>query len=179
MQKINNDFLEWFIKNPSCNEVKIDYLYEPCLNCEWNYDECQNAKECLKGKYKIVIPKEESKQIIQEYEQQGLEKYSYELNNVPIQESIEEVSLRLYPIILDDDWDKNKQYRDEWINGVNWQEKRMYKENDMLDFAWFMFENLGEWTDDREAHFKGMYLEKWKIFKNNQLFNEYKIGIDK
>ena len=42
----------------------------------------------------------------------------------------------------------------------------MYNKNDMLDFAWFMFENLGEWTDDREAHFNGMYLDKWKIFKN-------------
>lgn len=25
---------------------------------------------------------------------------------------------RLYPVQLEDDWDKNKQYRDEWISGV-------------------------------------------------------------
>lgn len=33
------------------------------------------------GKYKIIIPKEEPKQTVQEYEQQGLEKYSHELKS--------------------------------------------------------------------------------------------------
>jgi hypothetical protein len=44
------------------------------------------------------------------------------------QETLEEAAERLYPIILEDDgWDKNKQYRDEWIEGAKWQQERMYK----------------------------------------------------
>ena len=38
---------------------------------------------------------------------------------------LEEVALRLYPIILEDDgWDKNKQYRDQWIEGAKWQQEQ-------------------------------------------------------
>jgi hypothetical protein len=40
-------------------------------------------------------------------------------------ETLEEAALRLYPIILEDDgWDKNKQYRDEWIEGAKWQQEQ-------------------------------------------------------
>jgi hypothetical protein len=61
VQAIDDEFLEWFVKNPSCEEVKTNYIQEPCLNCEWNYDSCPNSEECLKSKYKIIIPKEEPK----------------------------------------------------------------------------------------------------------------------
>jgi len=46
-------------------------------------------------------------------------------------ETIEEASLRLYPIDLEGAWDFNKQYRDEWIEGAKWQAERMYSEEDL------------------------------------------------
>ena len=47
VQAIDDEFLEWFVKNPSCEEVEIEkYGYMP----EEPYD------------YKIIIPKEEPKQ---------------------------------------------------------------------------------------------------------------------
>ena len=55
------------------------------------------------------------------------------------QETLEEVAERLYPAILEDDgWDKNKQYRDEWIEGVKWQIERSY--SDMQEYATFCIE---------------------------------------
>ena len=47
VQKIDDEFLEWFVKNPSCEnlEVEIDY-----------------SKSVMNYSYKIVIPKEEPKQ---------------------------------------------------------------------------------------------------------------------
>jgi hypothetical protein len=68
VQAIDDDFLEWFVKNPSCEEVIIEEFLQASLKYP-------------KGsyKYKIIIQKEEPKQSIEEYEQQGLEKYSYEL----------------------------------------------------------------------------------------------------
>ena len=51
------------------------------------------------------------------------------------QETLEEVAERLYPIILEDDgWDKNKQYRDEWIEGAKWQAERSYSDEEVKSF---------------------------------------------
>ena len=58
VQAIDDTFLEWFIKNPSFERVEVKQELGFCINCEWNYDSCPNTKECLKGKYKIIIPKE-------------------------------------------------------------------------------------------------------------------------
>ena len=46
VQAIDDEFLEWFVKNPSCEEVEVDNDYEEPLG------------DC----YKIIIPKEEPKQ---------------------------------------------------------------------------------------------------------------------
>jgi len=47
VQAIDDDFLEWFVKNPSCEEVKIESWQ---TKGEWDLD------------YKIIIPVEETKQ---------------------------------------------------------------------------------------------------------------------
>jgi hypothetical protein len=56
VQPIDDEFLEWFVKNPNCEEVFLTYEYE-----QVNQD-----NPILKGstnvlrKYKIIIPQEES-----------------------------------------------------------------------------------------------------------------------
>jgi hypothetical protein len=54
----------------------------------------------------------------------------------PKQETLEEAAVRLYPIILEDDgWDKNTQYRDEWIEGAKWQQNDRFPFlNQIIDF---------------------------------------------
>jgi hypothetical protein len=60
VQGIPDDFLEWFVKNPTCEEVEVDYVN--CVNCiklegqELSPDCCHNYQ------YKIIIPKEKPKQ---------------------------------------------------------------------------------------------------------------------
>jgi hypothetical protein len=84
VQVIDDEFLEWFVKNPSCDKVEIKQELGVCINCEWNHDSCPNSEECFKIKYKIIIPKEESKpESIQEFiekhgitEQQLIEGYT-------------------------------------------------------------------------------------------------------
>ncbi len=46
--------------------------------------------------------------------------------------------------------------------GAKWQQERMYSEEDMLNFAWFLKENLGQFSCDRTAHFEGKYIEQFK-----------------
>ena len=48
VQAIDDEFLEWFVKNPSCESVEIDKNWNYPLDKSWEY--------------KIIIPKEESKQ---------------------------------------------------------------------------------------------------------------------
>jgi hypothetical protein len=49
-----------------------------------------------------------------------------------------------------------------FIAGAKWQAERSYNEQEMLNFAWFLIENIGQFSCDRTAHFEGKYLEKFK-----------------
>jgi hypothetical protein len=71
--------------------------------------------------------KEEPKQSVKEYEQQGLEKYSYELE----QETLEEAAKRAIPDNFIEVAPKQKVNAAEisrhyFIAGAEWQEERMY-----------------------------------------------------
>jgi len=50
IQAIDDEFLEWFVKNPSCEEIKVNKLYYGALS------------GFADAGYKIIIPKEEPKQ---------------------------------------------------------------------------------------------------------------------
>ena len=53
VQAIDDEFLEWFVKNPSCEEVEIENWYNKYLSC------CRSKEECYCNKKRIIIPKEE------------------------------------------------------------------------------------------------------------------------
>jgi hypothetical protein len=57
VQAIDDEFLKWFVKNPSCESVEIE---NTCL--EIKVCDCAMNENCLKPGYKIIIPQEESKQ---------------------------------------------------------------------------------------------------------------------
>jgi hypothetical protein len=82
VQAIDDEFLEWFIKNPSCEYVEVSEDYFKPSNMVYGH----NTEH-----YKIIIPKEEPKQTVEQYEQQGLEKYAYEFQ----QETPEEAGKRV------------------------------------------------------------------------------------
>jgi len=71
VQAIDDEFLEWFVKNPSCEEVEV--------KSESSRKHGMWKPQYYPQVYKIIIPKEESNQTVQEYEQESLEKHSYEL----------------------------------------------------------------------------------------------------
>ena len=108
VQAIDAEFLEWFVKNPSFERVEVNIEGYPCMSdgseitfaqpanlggsedirnniVSYNKQEHTDTKNFVKAydkkRYKIIIPKEEPKQTVQEYEQQGLEKYSHELES--------------------------------------------------------------------------------------------------
>ena len=59
VQPIDDEFLEWFVKNPSCEEVEVNHFGMCCSN--QLIAQCINCNQ-YNPVYKIIIPKEESKQ---------------------------------------------------------------------------------------------------------------------
>jgi hypothetical protein len=122
VQAIDDEFLQWFVKNPSCENVEVeeeDYS-QKCRECG---ETVKRGYSCKKGcfmragnfiptdeniKYKIIIPKEK-----------------------PKQETLEEVaeitySDKLYPMY-------GGLRRDAFIEGAKWQMERSYSKEEVYD----------------------------------------------
>jgi hypothetical protein len=104
IQEIDETFLGWFVKNPSCEFVKIEHNY-----IDWVIDN-----------YKIIIPQEEPKHI----------PYTGKVWEPPKKETLEEYSNGLYKQSLKDDVDLT--FSDGVKLGAKWQAERMYSEEEVI-----------------------------------------------
>ena len=119
VQSIPDDFLEWFVKNSSCEEVEVGKI----KNYKGNYFDCFHTQgQCDCGlstckqmffTYKIIIPKEE-----------------------PKQETLEEAAERWVFDTNGHKWSNNDDTAGDnynsFIKGAKWQQERMYNEEDMI-----------------------------------------------
>jgi hypothetical protein len=135
VQAIDDDFLEWFVKNPSCEEVEV----ERTVNDYW-----KNLQLHYEFNYKIIIPKEEPKQEncctpigqIKRYvdckgcdrkpKQIDMSKYTIGIDPYDTQETtLEEVAFRLYPKFVDNVYSKeNESKRGVLRLGAKWQQEQ-------------------------------------------------------
>ena len=63
VQSIDDEFLEWFVKNPSCEEVEVEVEVELVVLNEYGSEISVNSYGVEKFGYKIIIPKEKPKQL--------------------------------------------------------------------------------------------------------------------
>ena len=122
VQAIDDEFLEWFVKNPSCEEVDI--------NRDWGYP-------------KIIIPKEEpnkthyldeipntNKEVVLKMFEAAIPKLE------PKRETFEEAAEKEYPIkiesIMEGYHDVNSYQRNAFIKGAKLAQERMYSEEEVL-----------------------------------------------
>jgi hypothetical protein len=140
VQAIDDDFLKWFVKNPSCESVAVKQELGVCLNCEWNYDSCPNTEECLKDNYKIIIPQEEPKQenaLVDTYP--DLDKLLKDKK----QETLEEVAERFYgEEEIVNDYDISGYLQSAFLTGAKWQQeqdKNKYSEEEVRNIANWAF----------------------------------------
>jgi hypothetical protein len=159
VQAIDNEFLEWFVKNPSCEFVEVQNQYRVKSGT------IQEHKDGLAGyeyyEYKIIIPQEEPKLTFEEYEQQGLEKYSHELK----QETLEEAA----------DMDSKNHYKDQsdyWAigfdsfkRGAEWQAERMYQSMKECWYAACAY-SVGSHKEFKQTH--PNFKEWFEQFKKKQ-----------
>jgi len=109
VQAIDGEFSEWFVKNPSCEEVKTRKIGE-----EWIY----NAD----------VPQEEPKHISAKPFLDNADEVI--VIHRPKQETLEEAAKKYKDLKLPDD------LYDAFIEGAKWQVERMFNEKDMKQFAW-------------------------------------------
>jgi translation initiation factor 2 beta subunit (eIF-2beta)/eIF-5 len=145
VQSIDDKFLEWFVKNPSCERVEVESNYRVKSGT------IEEHKQGVAGyeyyKYKIIIPQDEAKTNLESLPfpelVEELAKY-YEkvpLVEEPKQETVEEAA----EIYIKADLKKTPLYwlfHDSFIAGAKWQQERMYSEEEVFnlcgDFAIFV-----------------------------------------
>ncbi|CAB4136440.1 hypothetical protein UFOVP309_7 [uncultured Caudovirales phage] len=110
VQAIDDEFLEWFVKNPSCESVETEIV-------EYGFDE---VPICI---YKISIPKEEPKQETLE------EAINNEINNIYINSSnLENIAKynRISGTLL-------SELKKSMANIAKWQQERSYSEEEVME----------------------------------------------
>jgi hypothetical protein len=153
VQTIDDEFLEWFVKNPSCESVEV--IYEP-----------KNFLDTKQGwEYEIIIPKEEPKLTnvcikcgVDLYYADNFACQEHPKNCKGIhlsEETLKERALKEEPKqeTLEEAFERNAQYLDDFENkntyeygfrdGAKWQQeqdKNKYSEEDLDMFRKFMIQ---------------------------------------
>lgn len=133
VQTIDDEFLEWFVKNPSCEVVEVERKtiieYEPIGHAGGVY------------KYKTIIPKEEPKQ-------------------ETLEEASSKYGIGTYPSIKFEDYTPQMklmyaQITTAFENGAKWQQqqnKNLYSEEQVrkicLDFFYYWWNSKGTNTEE-------------------------------
>jgi hypothetical protein len=171
VQAIDDEFLEWFVKNPSCESVEVKKGFAD--GTAWGYNFLD---------YKIIIPEEEPKQEIIASEEDAKifvdtienppapnEKLKTAFEKQLNQETLEEAAGRLYPDGCDGTNRSAEIYRRIFIDGAKLQAERMYSEEEVIEHLNHLImmpsSKLDKFTNDEE-----MVTMKWfEQFKENKL----------
>jgi len=142
VQAIDDDFLEWFVKNSSCEKVEVCYQL--------------HKDEPL---YKIIIPKEEPKQENCCTPKGQIKRYvdCVGCDRKPKQEKLEETALNIIPNKSTAGWiDTFGAYeRTGFIKGAKYQAERMYSEEEvkqiinktLIEYSDYVLADVLEWFE--------------------------------
>lgn len=167
VQAIDDEFLEWFVKNPNCEEVEVE------IN---SYMDKNISDSITFTDYKIIIPKEEPNStgnIVIDY-QIGKSKVIQNLMLIdaeiaynslpkeePKQETLEEVAEKFATDKQNEDTSKYYIALESFQLGAKWQQKQdknKYSEEDMKQFGLYLGDNLkklkGKTIDEIFEEFK-------------------------
>ena len=126
VQSIEDDFLEWFVKNSSCDFVEV---------VKEGYKKNSMIDEATSYRYKIIIPQEEPKHactcgVCNECEEQETVQILNEAKENALKQSTLEEAAEKYAIrSFDSSW---KDVTDHFIAGAKWQAERMYSEEEVF-----------------------------------------------
>ena len=169
VQPINDEFLDWFVKNPSCESVEVNDWLDTNGNIAWGGD--KRYQICNHLYDKIIIPQEEPKQNCENCKQ-PISKYGCACGigkEEPKQETLEEAAERYYGYRKSDMFScfELDCKQEGFIEGAKWQAKRSY--NKAIEFA--------EWI--RIKDFQTASKNNWigldmKYYTTEELFEQFK-----
>jgi hypothetical protein len=121
VQDIDDEFLEWFVKNPSCEmvEVEKDEFYSKKAFIE--------GKDAITFKYEIILPKEEPRQEI------DMSKYESGIDPI-VEETLEEAAEKYAEGKSSNFTFRTTHIRD-FSAGAKWQAKQMYSEEEVRNIV--------------------------------------------
>ena len=122
VQAIDDEFLEWFVKNPNCDEVEVEHFGTCCGN--QSITQCINCKK-YNPVYKIIIPQEDINFF--QITVNSLEK-SMNLNLEYINDEPLEAALSFLP---HSEVDNDTDFITGFELGAKWQAERMYSEEEL------------------------------------------------
>jgi len=169
VQAIDDKFLEWFVKNPSCEEVDVANSLVRISSFDWRTD------------YKIIIPKEEPKQ---EFPQFGTKEFndlaSTYFGGKPKQETLEEAAKILYPenweSIMDGQHDSNSYERNAFIKGAKLQAERIGLMEIELNHTKRLLASCEKALEERDKQIEERHSEEdFKLFAR-QYYREIKLS---
>jgi hypothetical protein len=138
VQAIPDDFLEWFVKNPSCEEVEVksEILYEHKDTYRPYQSDCKNLTKTKINYYLSIIPKEEPKEFdireLNRLDDIEIEEMSNDWATMsqqikPKQETLEEVAERFYgEEEIVNDYDISGYLQSAFLTGAKWQQEQIY-----------------------------------------------------
>jgi hypothetical protein len=141
VQTIDVEFLEWFVKNPSCDEVEVKTRYvhyyktgETFISLSKTPEFSSRNMQCIKiePRYEIIIPKEEPKQEKLTYTESA--KKEERISNCTIMKSIRETveEAAEYYVKMQYPMGVEKEYPiNDFIQGTKWMQERMYSEKEV------------------------------------------------
>jgi hypothetical protein len=133
VQAIDDEFLKWFVKNPSCIGIKVEKFHGLKTSIAEISAISGNDDYNWKGRgdfrdYKIIIPKEEfnynmKQEILAEMERLQKEE--------PKQETLEEAAEVFFDAYSNDEYKKGLVQG--FCFGAKWQAKQLYSEEDLME----------------------------------------------
>jgi hypothetical protein len=156
VQSIDDDFLEWFCKNPSCEEIEVEIT-----------DRNNNGYGIPFGGifYKIIIPKKEPKSYLNKSIFKNVSRL-INLREEPKQETLEEAAenhlqkwRQLSNIHLSNVLHAER-CKNDFIAGAKWQQEKMHSYDELRKIAYNAF-CLGQTDNPTENMYNG-WIEQFK-----------------
>ena len=138
IQAIDNEFLEWFVQNLSCEKVEIKHIIK-------EYVDDQDAYGYDASYYTIAIPKKEPIHT----------SYTGKVWEPSKQETVEEAAEKY--------WSRQPYNEDPFVEGVKWQQERSYTYEEMKESF-----SRGHDSARLKGSYKsnGSFEEDWEIWSN-------------
>jgi hypothetical protein len=150
VQAIDDEFLVWFVKNPSCEKVEVGYGWI-------------RLTETDNEGYWVSIPDKQFE--MQQEEPKQIKCYcghTITCDCEPLQETIEDAA-EMYIQSKNPQW--TPYHKQSFKDGAKWQQERMYSEEDMINFAHFYFKEEFNSTMQTNKSIKEL-LSEW--FEQNK-----------